>query len=94
MNYKFDSYGCLIERGSTIAKIRGNDVQDSRYQNVGKIDGDVLKDSRYTIVAKLDGNVVKNSRGDKIADLASIQKLIEGHPGKMEAVALWYFFIR
>jgi len=93
MNYKFDGIS-LYEGSSFIGKMDRNDVKDGHNNCVGKIDGFSLKDRSGTVVAKLDGDAVKNKNNDKLTTLSDIKRIISGAPGRMEAVALWYFFIR
>ncbi len=77
-----------------IAFIRGDEIYDGDNRRVATMHGKYLFDSENRKMMTVRGGFIFDVDNKQVASLVEVQKLIEGAEEGLQAVALWYCFIR
>jgi hypothetical protein len=94
MKYTMRDTGLYNGHNRRIAFIRGDEIYDGDNRRVATMHGKYLFDSENRKMMTVRGGFIFDVDNKQVASLVEVQKLIEGAEEGLQAVALWYCFIR
>jgi hypothetical protein len=94
MKYSMRDTGFYNGHNRKIAFTRGEEIYDADNRRVATVHGKYLFDSENRKMMTVRGAFIFDSDNKQVASLLAAQKSIEGATEGMQAVALWYCFIR
>lgn len=94
MKYTMRDTGLYNGHNRRIAFTRGDEIYDGDNRRVATMHGKYLFDSENRKMMTVRGGFIFDADDKQVASLVDAQKLIAGAAEEMQAVALWYCFIR
>jgi formylmethanofuran:tetrahydromethanopterin formyltransferase len=94
MKYTMRDTGLYNGHNRRIAFTRGDEIYDGNNRRVAIMHGNYLFDSENRKMMTVRGGFIFDADDKQVASLVDAQKSIKGAREKMQAVALWYCFIR
>ena len=94
MKYTIRDNGLYNGHNRRIAFTRGDEIYDGDNRRVATMHGNYLFDSENRKMMTVRGGFIFDVDNRQVASLVEVQKLIKSLEEGMQAVALWYCFIR
>jgi hypothetical protein len=94
MKYTMRDNGLYNGHNRRIAFTRGDEIYDGDNRRVATMHGNYLFDSENRKMMTIRGGFIFDVDDKQVASLVEVQKLIKSAEEGMQAVALWYCFIR
>ena len=94
MKYTIRETGLYNGHNRRIAFTRGEEIYDGDNWRVATVHGKYLFDSENRKMMTVRGGFIFDADDKQVASLVAVQKSIEGAVEGMQAIALWYCFIR
>jgi hypothetical protein len=94
MKYTMRDTGLYNGHNRRIAFTRGDEIYDGDNRRVATMHGNYLFDSENRKMMTVRGGFIFDVDNKQVASLVDVQKLIEGAEEGLQAVALWFCFIR
>jgi hypothetical protein len=94
MKYTMRDNGLYNGHNRRIAFTRGDEIYDGENRRVATMHGNYLFDSENRKMMTVRGGFIFDVDNKQVASLVEVQKLIKSAEEGMQAVALWFCFIR
>jgi len=94
MKYTIRDNGLYNGHNRRIAFTRGDEIYDGDNRRIATMQGNYLFDSENRKMMTVRGGFIFDIHNKQVASLVAVQKLIEGAGEGLQAVALWFCFIR